>query len=71
MDKITFYFSDNRNIGKDDMIDYCLMSSEQYFSYMYEDNKFNIKTTIEMREWMDQPGQQLCFLLTEKVWRHG
>ena len=36
-----------------DLIDYYLTSSEQYFSYIKDENKFNIKT-IEMREEMDQ-----------------
>jgi hypothetical protein len=36
------------SIGR--LVEYCLTSSEQYFSYGQGENKFNNKNYIEMRE---------------------
>jgi len=46
-------------------IDYCLTPSEQYFSYIQDENKFNKKKTnyIEMR--------QRIWLPLKKIWRVG
>jgi hypothetical protein len=54
------------SIGR--LVEYCLTSSEQYFSYGQGENKFNNKNYIEMREVIGQPGQRpLTVTVTEKV----
>jgi hypothetical protein len=37
------------------LIDYCLMSTQQYLSYIQDESLININNIIEMREGKGQP----------------
>jgi len=55
------------------LINYCLMSSEQYLSYIQAKNKTNKKKNyVEIRTGMAQQGQRLLSATaTGKIWRFG